>query len=1736
MADAREMVLLIKADPSGMKAGLDQSQSLLDKMVGGLGKVGLAGLGIGAIAGGAKAAAEGLFDLAKGAEGAEKAQLRSNTVFGQAKDIVNKFASTAATSIGMTRSAVLQAAGGFGQFFTNLKIGESASADMSVNLIKMAGDLAKFNNVSRDDALSILQKGMSGSTRGLKQLGIAVDENSLKQKALSLGLYAGKGALDASAKAQATYAILLEQTKRAHEAVSGGLPSVSAGFKKLDVAIADAKEQIGQKLLPILGPMVNAFASFVPSALGVAMAAFDRLFAVAGPPLRNLSTLVTTFAKSVLDSFANAGDWSSGVVETITGSLSEGLQSAGGFLSKIGLGWVTEIISPLAFGLKDAGPFIDQALKSIQPILERVGPVAREAFGNFVTSVGDAAKTLQDLMPSLDDIGAWMAANKDIILGIAAAFGSFVVLKTATEAASGFGESLQGFVDSAAGAIEQLTGLTEIAGGPLNIALGALALGMGALAVAWQNDWGGIQEKTADALSSLVPGFESLKSSALDSLKMIEDGFASGGLTGALQAIPDALSNLLPDLQAFGSDVLGWLNDQIGPIGQSLGGWVTAFGEWVGPATANALTMLGELLASLGSWLVDTGLPALASQLTTWGQAFMAWIGPAIGPMLQALGDLLSKFGGWLTGTALPAIVAKLKEWATAFGAWVPGAVQEFLTNWPTMLDNLLTKIGEVSGFIINKLLEWAEAFIAWIPGAVANLVPALMGITAAIVAFVVETGATLIGKIAEWLPGMISGVVRIAGDVVNALLGGMKALIIAGASVVGGAVIGIVTGLYNAVKPHIDKAVKIGSDLIDGLVKAIKDNAQAVMTALGNVLNDAIAGVKKLLGIASPSKVFEQIAMYIMMGLEAGLAKYDVKAVEAMQKVVASITGVMSNIPNFFKSLKEMVIPSDSDLSDMRAKFESVVDIMERFVKSMALRSVAVGVGDPSMIPQNIVDELKAAKLDPGQLISGGDVGNVGGMMDILGKVAGAWKGIADSLTAISAIKIPDTSQLEAVKAAAWALVLFAENVANDMPAVPEFGAVADLLTDAVKGVQAVAKLDLSDFKPVDLAAFRGVLNQVGSMMLALQTLASNLTGGMALDETGRKAIDAAAANAKAYFGAISDIAKSVGEVADLGSRLSEIKAMSFDSLGSLELIITVIASIGANLTSGLRGLDPNRLKDDYSNLKEYFGAISEIAKTLGDVGDLGSKLKDATLATADQIAIAGENARLAFERGDALSLAFRALSDQGKVIADSVKNWTSAAGDSVKLIIDSVGLGAKTKDATAALYTNLLTAADNAAQALGVVRLFTGDWELLADQGKSISEAVKNWTTSSGAAVELILKASGLGEALAKATSVSSVRLRFVRQNISEAVDTLKGVIDDLQSKGYTDALIAEMAKWTDGLGKIYDLFAKAGGVTVDWSKVSTVSSVRFRFIRDNIAEITLQMKELYEDLTSRGFATELLVAIGAWASAVAGIVSSFGGMIGSLAKLAESKGGSIGAGVVDQAIANIRAVVTAFSTSGITAEASAAAKALAEAAGPALDVLSKALDVFNLDKIAQTGFLGKPGQSAFMTRAGETWAKSYADRIKAGIRLMLQTLSDVFSGADAPKPPSQAVADSIAAMVKAYDPLIDLIAKISGMTVDLKRFGTVMAAAAMLQAGMAGMPASGGGGPAGTGGGQGSPPGSGGGSTPFSAPGTLKIDRLEIANQVTIDTEAVAEIVTSKSFQQAVQLYYVLKPGAA
>jgi hypothetical protein len=279
-------------------------------------------------------------------------------VFGEQSDEVLKFGENAAQALGMSKNEALSAAGTYGNLFVSMGLTEQASADMSMGLVGLASDLGSFNNMASTDVLDKLRAGLTGETEPLKALGVNLNAAMVEAKALDMGLMTVGGTLDAAAKAQATYALVLDQTKTAQGDFARTSDGLANSTKIAKAEFENITAQIGTSLLPIatdlmksLIPILEWFNALDPS-VKQNIVVIGGLIAAIGPAISIIGTLSATVG--TLIGLFGAGGGLAGVGTFLSGTVLPGIGLAVGAVGlpviALGAGIAALIAVILIFG------------------------------------------------------------------------------------------------------------------------------------------------------------------------------------------------------------------------------------------------------------------------------------------------------------------------------------------------------------------------------------------------------------------------------------------------------------------------------------------------------------------------------------------------------------------------------------------------------------------------------------------------------------------------------------------------------------------------------------------------------------------------------------------------------------------------------------------------------------------------------------------------------------------------------------------------------------------------------------------------------------------------------------------------------------------------------------------------------------------------------------------------------------------------------------------------------------------------------------------------------------------------------------------------------------------------------------------------------------------------------------------------------------------------------------------
>ena len=134
--------------------------------------------------------------------------------------------------------------------FVPLGFARDEAAKTSIELVKLAEDLASFNNLDTADVVRDLQSAMVGNTETLRKYGVVASQAAIDQEAMALGMDFTKGAMDAQTKAAAILSLTIKGTTDAQGDAIKTADSYANVSKGLEASMTDLKVVIGEQLIP----------------------------------------------------------------------------------------------------------------------------------------------------------------------------------------------------------------------------------------------------------------------------------------------------------------------------------------------------------------------------------------------------------------------------------------------------------------------------------------------------------------------------------------------------------------------------------------------------------------------------------------------------------------------------------------------------------------------------------------------------------------------------------------------------------------------------------------------------------------------------------------------------------------------------------------------------------------------------------------------------------------------------------------------------------------------------------------------------------------------------------------------------------------------------------------------------------------------------------------------------------------------------------------------------------------------------------------------------------------------------------------------------------------------------------------------------------------------------------------------------------------------------------------------
>jgi hypothetical protein len=362
----------------------------------------------------------------------QESMQKVNVIFGKGAGEVEKFAASAARSLGQSKQSVLDAAGAFGTFGKAAGLSGQDLAVFSNDFTTLATDLASFNNTSPEEAVQAIGAALRGEAEPLRRFGVLLNDATLKQEALNLGIYDGKGALTAQQKILAAQAAIYKQTTDAQGDFLRTSDGLANSQRTLSAEFANIQAQLGQKLLPLMEDFTNSLLD-----ISDWVRRNPKAFSMIGNGLGNIATQAFKATNSLYPFIFN--------LTKLVGNTVEAEKVTGAYNENLGRSTAAHIRGV------DAAHEFNKSLKTTKEETGGAAKAINELYDVIKDKLSDALEDAQDQLQDAQD--AFTDFGQSVATSISEGFNFATAKDAGDETGAGFLEGLR----------DQVTGVREYA-------------------------------------------------------------------------------------------------------------------------------------------------------------------------------------------------------------------------------------------------------------------------------------------------------------------------------------------------------------------------------------------------------------------------------------------------------------------------------------------------------------------------------------------------------------------------------------------------------------------------------------------------------------------------------------------------------------------------------------------------------------------------------------------------------------------------------------------------------------------------------------------------------------------------------------------------------------------------------------------------------------------------------------------------------------------------------------------------------------------------------------------------------------------------------------------------------------------------------------------------------------------------------------------------------------------------
>lgn len=405
-------------------------------------------------------------------------------------------------------------------------------------------------------------------------------------------------------------------------------------------------------------------------------------------------------------------------------------------------------------------------------------------------------------------------------------------------------------------------------------------------------------------------------------ISMLAQGISglSGVFTGLVQTIGPILSQIGTTFQTAFQPVVGIVQSQLLPALKPLMGALQNIGNAIMPAIqpiASGLATVASIIVQTMSVIatavtpvinniassIQTVLPALQplmSALQNLGNAIMPIITAAIQTIAPVLSTLVSNIGQTMS-VITTAVTPVINNIASLIQAVLP-AIQSAFQIWGTYIQGVINAVFPFIQTVVTSVMNVVNAIISTVLAAIngdwsgvwegiQNIVSSVWNGIQSIVSGAINAVSGVISSVLNGISGIFSSVWNgIKGAVSNAW-SGITSAVSSGVSSMMNFITSIPSRIMGVFSGAGSWLLSAGQNIIQGLINGITNAIGGAISAVKDAVGGIIDGAKSLLGIASPSKVFDrEIGRMIPAGLGRGVSENERAATRPVEDMVDSL------------------------------------------------------------------------------------------------------------------------------------------------------------------------------------------------------------------------------------------------------------------------------------------------------------------------------------------------------------------------------------------------------------------------------------------------------------------------------------------------------------------------------------------------------------------------------------------------------------------------------------------------------------------------------------------------------------------------------------------------------------------------------------------------------------------------------------------------------------------------------